>query len=178
MYGFVRCFTGYTPASMGVLASSITAAQAYSVRQPCSTLIDVQDPTVIGAFLDNQDLPRFNSLTSDKTLVYNAIVGAFLYGGIPSIYYGLEQDIADGPSDPANREALWQYNGYSTTASLTYGRIAMLNKIRSAIGKGDEAFGSSIATVVAIQDKDIALRRGGALIVLTNVRFRTYRFCL
>ena len=127
-----------------------------------------QDPSVIGAFLDNQDLPRFNSLTNDKSLVYNAITGTFLYGGIPAIYYGLEQDIADGPADPANREALWLYNGYSTTATPTYARIAMLNKIRTTLGK-DENWLKSVGSVLASQDSDIAIKRGELVMVLTNV---------
>ncbi|WWC67129.1 uncharacterized protein I206_101036 [Kwoniella pini CBS 10737] len=124
------------------------------------------DPSVIGPFLDNQDLPRFNSRTGDKSLAYNAIVSSFLYGGIPTVYYGLEQDIADGPYDPNNREALWNYNNYNT-AGDTYKRIANLNKIRDFLGfKG--SFSTSVATVLKIQDQDIALQREDALIVLTN----------
>jgi alpha-amylase len=125
---------------------------------------------VIGVFLDNQDNPRFNSLTSDKSLVYNAIVANFLYGGIPNVYYGLEQDISDGSADPYNREALWLYNDFSTTATATYARIAALNKIRTAMGTRDQSWYGIVAEVADIQDQDIALARGGGLIVLTNVR--------
>ena len=128
-----------------------------------------QDPTVIGNFLDNQDNPRINSLTSDKTLVWNAIVGVFLYGGIPTIYYGLEQEMSDGNQDPENREALWLYNDYSTTATESFGRIIVANKIRSTLN-ADPSWLNSVATVLAIQSQDIALLRGPALIVLTNVR--------
>ncbi|WWC57793.1 uncharacterized protein I303_100328 [Kwoniella dejecticola CBS 10117] len=124
------------------------------------------DPSVIGSFSDNQDLPRFNSRTGDKSLVYNAIVSSFLYGGIPTVYYGLEQDIADGPYDPNNREALWNYNNYNTGGD-TYKRITNLNKIRDLLAsKGN--FLTSVATVLKIQDNDIALQREDALIVLTN----------
>jgi len=103
-------------------------------------------------------------------LVYNAITAAFLYGGIPTIYYGLEQDIADGKADPANREALWLYNDFSTTASPTYARIATLNKVRSTLGK-TSAFLNSVAKVAAVQAQDIAWSRPGALIVLTKVGY-------
>ncbi|KAK4686486.1 hypothetical protein P7C73_g3650, partial [Tremellales sp. Uapishka_1] len=158
MYGLVAAFTGSSP-DMSKLPYYINlAASSYP------------DPTVIGTFLDNQDLPRFNSLTGDKSLVYNAVVAAFMYGGIPAIYYGTEQDISDGSADPNNREPLWQYNDYSTTATQTYGRIATLNKIRSALATTGN-FTSSVASIVASQSQDIALSRGGALIVLTNVIF-------
>ncbi|ORX41302.1 glycoside hydrolase superfamily [Kockovaella imperatae] len=154
MYGFVQSFTGGH--KMTSLENKIKlAAQSYS------------DPTVIGQFLDNQDLPRFNSLTSDKSLVYNAIVGCFMYGGIPMIYQGLEQELSDGHDDPYNREALWLYNDFSTSTP-SYVNIANVNKIRHALN-GDDKFLNSVATVQSVRDQDIALVRGSALIVLTNV---------
>ncbi|WVQ85180.1 hypothetical protein IAT38_007345 [Cryptococcus sp. DSM 104549] len=153
MYGFVKVFTGGS--TMSTLSYYISkAAESYS------------DPTVIGQFLDNQDLPRFNSLTSDRTLVYNAIVGSFMYGGMPIVYYGLEQDVSDGLADPANREALWNYNNYAQDGE-TFGRIASLNKIRTALG-GVGNLHNAVGTVLAQQDQDIAIKREEALIVLTN----------
>lgn len=153
MYAFVKVFTGGD--SMSTLKYYMDlSASSYS------------DPTIIGTFLDNQDLPRFNSLTSDASLVYNAIVGMFMYGGMPIVYYGLEQDISDGPADPQNREALWNYNNYSTDG-VTFGRITNLNKIRRRLGGVGELY-NAVATVLAAQDQDIALQREEALIVLTN----------
>ena len=84
------------------------------------------------------------------------------------IYYGLEQDLSDGSADPANREALWLYNDFSTTATQAYGRITNVNTIRKALN-GDTSFLNSVATVKTSQDQDIALSRGSALIILTNV---------
>lgn len=116
--------------------------------------------------MDNQDLPRINSVQSDKTKVYNAIVGTFLYGGIPTIYYGLEQDLADGRDDPHNREALWLYNNYAE--GETYQRIKQLNAIRKALG-GQEGWLTATGSVVAVEGSDIAIKRDNTLIVLTNV---------
>ncbi|TYJ55528.1 hypothetical protein B9479_003800 [Cryptococcus floricola] len=152
--GLVETFTGSSTTS--TLAHTISnAAQYYA------------DPTVIGTFLDNHDLPRVNSLTDDKTLVWNALVGQFLYGGIPIVYQGTEQDIADGPGDPQNREALWNYNDYSTSGE-TFGRIKNLNKIRSGLGGADSSFYETVGEVLAQQDSDIAIKRGNALAVLTK----------
>lgn len=120
-------------------------------------------------FLDNQDNARFNSRTGDRSLIHNAIVFSFMYGNVPTVYYGLEQEIADGKDDPYNREALWLYNDFSRTAKPSYAHIANLNKIRKALGKADAKFFSQVATTVAQQDKDIALSRGGGVLVLTNV---------
>lgn len=155
MYAFVKVFIGGDSMSTLEYYMSLSAS-SYS------------DPTIIGTFLDNQDLPRFNSLTSDASLVYNAIVGMFMYGGMPIVYYGLEQDISDGPTDPQNREALWNYNNYSTDG-VTFGRITNLNKIRNGLGGVGKLY-NAVATVLAAQDQDIALQREEALIVLTNVR--------
>lgn len=129
---------------------------------------------MIGSFMDNHDLPRFNSLTSDKSLSYNALTFTILNGGIPTVYYGTEQDISDGKGDPSNREALWLYNDFSMTASPSYARIASLNKIRSTLAK-NPAFVNSVVTAVTEQANDTALARGGALIVLTNVRSHSPR---
>ena len=87
------------------------------------------------------------------------------------IYYGLEQDLSDGSADPSNREALWLYSDFSTTATQTYGRISTVNKVRKALN-GDSSFLNSVATVKMMQDQDIALSRGSSLIVLTNVSER------
>jgi alpha-amylase len=90
-----------------------------------------------------------------------------LYGGIPAIYYGLEQDIADGVDDPHNREALWLYNNYATNGN-TYQRIKTLNEIRKKLGTDDKWL-RAVGSVLSWTQTDIALDREGAIIVLTNV---------
>src|SRR5437762_7365731 len=86
------------------------------------------DSTILGSFLENHDNPRFPSLTSDMSLVKNAIAYVIMTDGIPIIYEGQEQHYAGG-NDPFNREAIW-LSSYSTTSTL-YRHIASLNQIRN-----------------------------------------------
>lgn len=125
------------------------------------------DATLIGAILDNHDLPRFNSLASDKSNVYNAMALQFLFGGIPTMYYGLEQDISFGAHDPENRAPLWQYGNFQT-AGDSYKRVARLNLIRRKMGELG-GFHEVIGKEVGATDDDIAFERNGALLVLTKV---------
>jgi alpha-amylase len=127
---------------------------------------EYKDPTLIAAVLDNHDLPRWNSLASDKSKTYNAVALQFLFGGIPSMYYGLEQDIK-GEADPYNRPALWQHGNYQTTGD-SIKRITRLNLIRNKLGALG-GFHEEIGTEVGLTDDDIAFRRADALLVLTNV---------
>lgn len=130
------------------------------------------DPSLIGAILDNHDLPRINSLTSDKSNIYNAMALQFLFGGIPTMYYGLEVDMASGKGDPENRAPLWQYSDYSGEGE-SYKRIARLNLIRKKMGELG-GFHEVIGKQVEVTDDDIAFERNGALLILTNVSFGVF----
>jgi alpha-amylase len=152
MYGATDVFTGGKP--MRVLARRATEANT-----------QYADATLIGAILDNHDLPRINSLTSDKSNIYNAMALQFLFGGIPTMYYGLEQNMV-GKSDPESRAALWQY-GFGTEGD-SYKRIARLNLIRKKMGELG-GFHEIIGKQVEVTDGEIAFERNGALLVLTNV---------
>lgn len=55
-------------------------------------------------FLENHDQPRFQSITTDQSLVKNAMAWSFITDGVPIIYYGQEQGYT-GNGDPNNREA-------------------------------------------------------------------------
>lgn len=123
------------------------------------------DPTLVGSFLENHDVPRFGSLVSDKTKVYNAMVANFLARGLPTVYYGLEQGIASGGDDPYNREALWQHGNFATDGE-NYKRIKTLNAVRAALGK-DEGWYGLVAEQLETEGDDIALKRGSAVMVLT-----------
>jgi len=123
------------------------------------------DPTLVGAFLDNHDLPRFDSLVTDKTKSYNAIVANFLTRGLPTVYYGLEQDMNEARNDPYNREALWLHGNFATGGE-TYQRIKKLNAVRAALGK-QQGWYDLVAEQLETQGDDIALKRGPAIIVLT-----------
>lgn len=150
------------------------AVEVFAKDKPMSTLARFAkealtayaDPTVIGAVLDNHDLPRFNSLASDKSNVYNAMALQFLFGGIPTMYYGLEQNMT-GEEDPQNRQALW-LNGELKTDGESYQRIKRLNLVRKKMGELG-GFHEVLASQVAVQDDDIAFERNGGLLVLTKV---------
>lgn len=151
----ISVFGDKSPKPISAISGAISRAKSYP------------DQSLVGAFLDNHDLPRFGSLVTDKAKGYNAIVANFLYGGLPIVYYGLEQDINEARQDPYNRPALWLNNNFATSGD-TYQRIKTLNKVRSELGKA-AGFYDSPAEVLENGDADIALKRGEAVIVLTTV---------
>ncbi|KAJ6491781.1 alpha-amylase AmyA [Mycena vitilis] len=126
------------------------------------------DTSVLGTFTENHDQARLWSLTNDASLTFNGLVTTFMFDGIPILYYGFEQDVgADGPSDPHNREALWLYTDYSSTATPTYGRISKLNKLRKYLATSSK-FLTTQSQNVQQQAQDLAMLRAGVLTVLTN----------
>ncbi|KAJ7935184.1 putative alpha-amylase AmyA [Mycena leptocephala] len=126
------------------------------------------DTSVLGTFTENHDQARLWSLTNDASLTFNGLVTQFMYDGIPILYYGFEQDVgSDGPADPYNREALWLYNNYSTTAKPTYGRITKLNKLRKYLATSTNFLTAHSANVQQ-QAQDLAMLRAGVLTVVTN----------
>ncbi|ODN79910.1 hypothetical protein L202_03799 [Cryptococcus amylolentus CBS 6039] len=128
------------------------------------------NPDLLGNFIENHDLPRFRNTTADSQLAYNAMAAQFIFDGLPTVYYGQEQDLASGSADPYNREALWPTEYANTT---TYNHIARLNAIRHAvINNGttfnDKTFLESTTKIVASTGYDVAFRKGPLLAVLTN----------
>ncbi|KAF1984699.1 glycoside hydrolase family 13 protein [Aulographum hederae CBS 113979] len=88
------------------------------------------DTTLLGNFVENQDVARFASMTDDISQLKNAIVFAMLGDGIPVIYYGSEQQFS-GAQDPFNREALW-LSKYDTDTPI-YKMIKGINFARNAM---------------------------------------------
>lgn len=102
-----------------------------------------QDTTLLGNFLEDQDVPRWGNLSVDPQSLYNAMVYSWMADGwvisivinrrtslmasdsIPIMYYGQEQGFT-GNSDPYNREPLWP-SGYANTT--TYQLAAKLNQV-------------------------------------------------
>jgi glycosidase len=89
-------------------------------------------------FLDNHDLERFLYVSGNNTARLDVAL-AFLYTarGIPSLYYGTEQDF-NGGHDPANREDMFA-GGFESGPSLgdnfnmtspRFKRVALLNNFR------------------------------------------------
>ena len=81
----------------------------------------LQDPTLLGNFLEDQDVPRWANISVDPQSMWNAMVFSFMSDGIPIVYYGQEQGF-HGNADPVS-QSLWHLDltdslhVYSTTAS-------------------------------------------------------------
>ncbi|KAJ5226572.1 uncharacterized protein N7469_006578 [Penicillium citrinum] len=120
---------------------------------------DCKDPTLLGNFIENHDLPRFASFTSDYSLAKNVLSFIFFSDGIPIVYAGQEQHYSGG-EDPANREATW-LSGYSTSAEL-YKHISMTNKIRKLAVSSDSSYITSKNTPFYQDSHTIAMKKGSS----------------
>jgi alpha-amylase len=141
-----------------------------NVSQPMSglqsrfdQLVDgCQDTTLLGTFVENQDVPRFAVNVTDISILKNAMTFSMLTDGIPVIYYGAEQRFT-GAYDPYNREALWT-SDYNTSAPL-YQHIKGINTARNAIANVStydywNSYWTYKSKVISAQDDIIALRKG------------------
>ncbi|CAK4034486.1 carbohydrate-binding module family 20 [Lecanosticta acicola] len=126
------------------------------INQMKSTCNDV---TLLGSFLENHDNPRFPSLTSDQTLIKNAITFPLLADGIPILYQGQEQQF-NGASTPANREQLWK--SYYNQASPLYLHIRAVNAIRARAIQQDSTYLTYNAWPIYSDSQTIAMRKGNA----------------
>ncbi|MBD2463797.1 cyclomaltodextrin glucanotransferase [Oscillatoria sp. FACHB-1407] len=69
--------------------------------------------TELVTFIDNHDMPRFQSLNPDPAMLRVAIALIMTSRGIPCIYYGTEQylhDDTNGGDDPYNRPMMTQWD--------------------------------------------------------------------
>lgn len=85
--------------------------------------------TELITFLDNHDMPRFQSLNSDPAMLKVAITLIMTSRGIPCIYYGTEQylhDDTDGGQDPYNRPMMEKWD----TDSEIYRYMRLLSGLR------------------------------------------------
>lgn len=152
-YPLIEAFKS-TAGTMGALVDNIN-----KVAGAC------RDPTLLGTFSENHDIPRFGSYTQDVSLAKNVLAFTILFDGIPIIYSGQEQQYA-GAEDPHNREALW-LSGFNTDAPL-YKHLAACNKVRSHAVSKDEAYITTQATVNAIDEHTLSLVKGAVTTLLTN----------
>ncbi|RAL62812.1 hypothetical protein DID88_004654 [Monilinia fructigena] len=119
------------------------------------------DTTLLGSFLENHDVGRFASLTSDEALAKNAIAFTMLADGIPIIYQGQEQHLS-GAGVPQNREAIWlNSNSYSQTGTL-YKFIKSINQIRNRAVAVDPSYLTYNARSVYSDADTIVMRKGFA----------------
>lgn len=85
--------------------------------------------TELITFIDNHDMPRFQSLNGDRQMLSLAICLMMTTRGIPCIYYGTEQylhDDTDGGNDPYNRPMMEQWD----TDSPIYRDVRLLSGLR------------------------------------------------
>lgn len=123
-----------------------------------------KDITVLGNFLENQDLPRWHNQSVDLQSLYNAMTYNFMSSGIPIVYYGQEQYFA-GVHDPYNREPLWQSN-YEKTAA--YNLTATLNMFRNHL-VGTTAWAKQDMEILTTSEYGIGFSKGDVITVLTNI---------
>jgi len=72
--------------------------------------------TELITFIDNHDMPRFQSLNADRQMLRLAICLIMTSRGIPCIYYGTEQylhDDTEGGNDPYNRPMMEKWDNDS-----------------------------------------------------------------
>jgi cyclomaltodextrin glucanotransferase len=85
--------------------------------------------TELITFIDNHDMPRFQSLNPDPDMLRVAIALVMTCRGIPCIYYGTEQylhDDTDGGNDPYNRPMMETWD----TDTEIYRNIRLLSGLR------------------------------------------------
>jgi len=85
--------------------------------------------TELITFIDNHDMPRFQSLNPDPEMLRLAIGLIMTTRGIPCIYYGTEQylhDDTEGGNDPYNRPMMEKWD----TDSPIYRDVRLLSGLR------------------------------------------------
>ncbi|MEM7555512.1 MAG: alpha-amylase family glycosyl hydrolase [Cyanobacteria bacterium P01_A01_bin.84] len=85
--------------------------------------------TELITFIDNHDMPRFQSLNPDPDMLRVAISLIMTCRGVPCIYYGTEQYLhndTDGGNDPYNRPMMTQWD----TDTEIYRYIRLLSGLR------------------------------------------------
>jgi len=130
--------------------------------------VSCRDMSLVGAFSENHDNPRFPSRSDNMILAKNVIAFTILAGGIPIVYQGQEQHyrgLGDG-NDPYNREPLWD-SGYDQSHEL-YRHIAHLNDIRRTAIIKDASFLSARPEVVFTDSHTIAIKRANLFVILSN----------
>ncbi|KAF5373004.1 hypothetical protein D9758_001764 [Tetrapyrgos nigripes] len=123
-----------------------------------------KDTTLLGNFLENQDLPRWASQSVDPQSMYNAMSFTFMYDGIPIVYYGQEFGFR-GAGDPKNREPLWT-EGYQPNRATEI--MTKLNGLRNFLVNKTE-WATAEAQVLTSSQYGIAFQKGDVLSILTNI---------
>lgn len=123
-----------------------------------SVKTNCKDPTALGTFSENHDVPRFASYTPDIALAENIITYTLMSDGIPIIYQGQEQHMNGTISPYTNRAPLWS-TGYNTTAPL-YEHIATLNLLRKHVLQASTNYTNYMTEVIYQDYHTIGMRKG------------------
>ncbi|KAI0057115.1 alpha-amylase [Artomyces pyxidatus] len=123
-----------------------------------------KDPTLLGNFLENQDNPRWHSISVDPQSLYNAMVLTFMSDGIPIVYYGQEQYLT-GAADPLNRGPLWPSQYGKTDA---YNLTATLNQLRNYLVNNTD-WATSRTQVLETAPDGISIMKGNVVTIMTNI---------
>ncbi|ARV59808.1 cyclomaltodextrin glucanotransferase [Nostocales cyanobacterium HT-58-2] len=96
--------------------------------------------TELITFIDNHDMPRFQSLNPSPALLMLAVVLIMTSRGIPCIYYGTEQylhDDTNGGNDPYNRPMMENWD--TDTEIYRYIRLLSgLRRLNPAVSMGSQ----------------------------------------
>ncbi|TFK67893.1 glycoside hydrolase family 13 protein [Pluteus cervinus] len=154
------------------LYSALSAAFAIPGPQNMTALTTVmqdsktqfKDVTLLGNFLENQDLPRWHNQSTDPQTLYNAMVLTFMTDGIPIVYYGQEQGFS-GATDPWNREPMWPSQYAKTDA---YKLIQRLNSLRNYLVNSTDWLQQD-SQISAVNNNSIAITKGSIISIVTNI---------
>ncbi|KAG2048742.1 glycoside hydrolase family 13 protein [Suillus hirtellus] len=123
-----------------------------------------KDPTLLGNFIENQDIPRWANISVDPQSLYNAMVFNFMTDGIPIVYYGQEQGFS-GNTDPYNREAMWPSKYANST---TYQLMTTLNQFRNFLVNNTQ-WATTPTQVLTTSPYGIATLKGDCVSIMTNI---------
>ncbi|KIY63256.1 glycoside hydrolase family 13 protein [Cylindrobasidium torrendii FP15055 ss-10] len=120
-----------------------------------------------GSFIENPDQRRFPNVTTDESLILNAMTWPFVHNGIPIAYYGQEHGLYGGAS-PENHESLWSI-GHNTYHAQYAQHFATLNGVRHlAIDSGKNFLTAPMEFVPQVDKNALAVSRPPLLGLLTN----------
>jgi cyclomaltodextrin glucanotransferase len=142
---FVNC-SGMTILDFG-LCVAIRGALAQGAEAGFHLIQDIfaQDHRYNGAtelitFIDNHDMPRFQSLNPDPEMLRVAIALIMTSRGIPCIYYGTEQylhDDTDGGNDPYNRPMMTSWDEDTEIYRMTR-LLAGVRRLNPSVSMGSQ----------------------------------------
>ncbi|MCU0533192.1 MAG: alpha-amylase family glycosyl hydrolase [Hydrococcus sp. Prado102] len=96
--------------------------------------------TELITFIDNHDMPRFQSLNPDPDMLKVAIALVMTSRGIPCIYYGTEQylhDDTNGGNDPYNRPMMENWDS-ETEVYRAIRHLSGVRRLNPAISMGSQ----------------------------------------